>query len=127
MRLSWILCTAAATVYVALGTASASEAGSMTGGGAFFCPDRGLQRVTHQFELSCSNEKDLEDRTPPNTLDISLSGGAEFHLTRLTRSLCGAGKPLAHNDPSPAPASRSFHGEGLGTFNGSEASITFTF
>jgi hypothetical protein len=119
MRLSWILCTAAATVYATLGTASASETGRMTGGGAFFCPDRGLQRVTHEFELNCGTGSDLEDPARPNKLAINLSGGAEFQLMRLRRGLCGAGK-------APAPT-QSFRGEGLGTFNGSDASITFTF
>ena len=56
---------------------------------------------------------------------MNLSGGAEFQLTRLPEA-CAARASLLRNNPSPAPT-RSFHGEGLGTFNGRDASITFTF
>ncbi|MDM0107695.1 hypothetical protein QTH97_22295 [Variovorax sp. J22R24] len=110
-----------------LGPAWAYEAGRMTGSGAFFCPDVTLQRVTHTFELNCATGTDVErsDVAGPNRLEIGLSGGSDFHLTRLKKGLCSWDKPAAQN--RPATRMETFYGEGLGTFNGLAASIIFTF
>ncbi|MBT2324893.1 hypothetical protein J7E62_21395 [Variovorax paradoxus] len=110
-----------------LGSAWAYEAGRMTGGGAFFCPYLTLQRVTHEFELDCGTGSDFEGAAPagPNKLEIGLSGGADFHLTRLKKGVCSTDKPDDQN--RPAALRETFHGEGFGSFNGLGASITFAF
>lgn len=127
MRFPRLLCTAAATAWITLGSAWAFDAGRMTGAGAFFCPYLSLQRVTHEFELNCGTASDFEEADPagPNKLEIGLSGGADFHLTRLRKGLCTVGKPVAQN--RPAALTGTFQGEGDGTFNGLAASITFAF
>ncbi|MDM0078065.1 hypothetical protein QTH90_26900 [Variovorax sp. J2P1-59] len=124
-RLLRLLCTAA-TAWVVLGSAGAFEARRMTGEGGFICPYLTLQRVTHKFDLNCGMETDGPGASPkgPNELKISLSGGADFHLTRLRTGQCSSEYTAVQNRPASI---QTFHGEGLGSFGGLDASISFAF
>ena len=97
--------------------------GRMTGGGSVFL---GTMRVTHGFEIHCSDDND-PGFVPegPNNLEVNWGGGNNFHLTSLNLGVC----TMEGTPPNPPSAPfNHFYGEGTGKFNNQVgASIVFVF
>ena len=98
--------------------------GRMTGGGSVFMAN-GV-RVTHGFELHCTEDGPNDTLTTPgpNNLEINWDGGNNFHLEELTRGDCTR-DPSINPYPPNAPFN-TFDGVGIGRYNGAPgATIVF--
>jgi hypothetical protein len=109
---------ARASIAVLLATVAASasawDAGRMTGGGSIICPAPAY-RVTFGYELHCQPEKG--DIPGPNNLEVNFSTGEHFHLTTLTKAVCSG--------PDATTPFNTLTGAGSGTLNGEAAMIKF--
>jgi hypothetical protein len=101
-----------------MASAWAWEPGRMTGGGSIICPAPAY-RVTFGYELHCQLENGKISE--PNNLEVNFASGEHFHITKLTKAVCSGPDTTSPNAPFT-----TLTGEGIGTFNGQAATISFT-